>query len=419
MNNERRVEAVQASREKVIATKASAPARLLRFLIAIVVSAVVPSPVVAEDPSSTPNQLTDQELAAGWILLFDGHSAFGWTATSEADWTIRDGAIHVSEGQPGLWRTTNQFADFELKVDFRAGADTNSGIFLRTSPQPKNPASDCYELNIAEPQVSPFPTGSLVGRKKGESTVYKDDWRSYHIRADGGNFKVWLDGKKVLDYTDPNPRGRGYIGLQLNHGAVAFRNVKLRPLRLQPLTKGDDLSGWQEFPGKPAEFGVNEAGEITIQNGPGQLESEAQFADFVLQLEAYVDGDGLNSGIFFRSIPGEFWQGYECQIENNYHDGDRTKPVDCGTGGFYRRQDARRVMGDDRRWFHITLLACDNRMSTWVDGYPVADWVDRRGRDENPRRGLRLDAGTIILQAHDPTTNLRFRGLRAVEMTPR
>ena len=43
--------------------------------------------------------------------------------------------------------------------------------------------------------------------------------------------------------------------------------------------------------------------------------------------------------------------GYECQIQNGYKDGDRTKPLDCGTGGFYRRQDARMVVADDFTWF--------------------------------------------------------------------
>ncbi len=136
-------------------------------------------------------------------------------------------------------------------------------------------------------------------------------------------------------------------------------------------------------------------------------------------MEIFVDGDGLNSGIFFRSIPGQFWQGYECQIENRYHDDDRTRPVDCGTGGFYRRQNARRIVADDRQWFHLTLIACGNRMAAWVEGIPVSDWVDRRPANPNPRRGLRLDAGTIILQAHDPSTRLRFRKLRAGEISPR
>ncbi len=46
----------------------------------------------------------------------------------------------------------------------------------------------------------------------------------------------------------------------------------------------------------------------------------------------------------------------------------------------------------------------------------VADWTDTRKPDPNPRNGLRLEAGTIQIQGHDPTTDLSFRNLRIGEM---
>ena len=58
-------------------------------------------------------------------------------------------------------------------------------------------------------------------------------------------------------------------------------------------------------------------------------------------------------------------------------------------------------------------------IATWVNGYPVADWTDRRRPNENPRRGLRTKAGTIMIQGHDPTTDLSFRKLRIGELAPR
>ena len=51
-----------------------------------------------------------------------------------------------------------------------------------------------------------------------------------------------------------------------------------------------------------------------------------------------------------------------------------------------------------------------------VNGYQVTDWTDHRPPHDNPRSGLRLEPGTISLQAHDPTTNLRFRNLRIAEL---
>ncbi len=362
-----------------------------------------------------PNTLTSEEISEGWILLFDGETDFGWKAGSKANWKVADGAISVSEGEKGLLCTTSEFGDYVLKADFLAEKSTNSGIFLRTPLVPTDPTADCYELNIA-PDDNPFPTGGFVGRKKSDGGHTTDEWQSFEVTADGGHFTVKLDGKLVLDYVDPKPIPRGRIGLQLNSGPVSFRNIKLKPLALKPIFNGRDLSGWKVFPGKQSVYSVTPKGELNVKNGPGQLESEARFADFTLQLEVFSNGKHLNSGIFFRSIPGEFWNGYESQIQNGFKDDDRTQPVDFGTGAIYRRVKARKVVSNDFEWFAKTVIASGDHIAVWVNGYPVTDWTDTRAGSANPRQGLRREAGTLIIQGHDPTTDLSFRNLRAAEL---
>ncbi len=372
-------------------------------------------PVWAEEA----NKLTPEEIAQGWILLFDGETTFGWSAASEANWAVADGVISVSAGQPGLLCTTSEFADYVLKVDFRCPKGTNSGLFLRTPQKPTDPKSDCYELNIADDSISPFPTGSFVGRQRATGSHDTTKWRTFEATLQGGKCLVKLDGETVLDYTDPKPPGRGYIGLQLNQGLVEFRNIKLRPLQLKSIFNGKDLSGWKVYPDKKSVYSVTPQGELNVKNGNGQLESEGQYADFVLQLDVFSNGQHLNSGIFFRSIPGEFWNGYESQIRNEYSDGDRTRPVDFGTGAIYRRRAARKVVADDFTWFTKTLVVSGNHMAVWVNGYQVTDWTDTREPNPNPRNGLRLAKGTLIIQGHDPTTDLSFRNIRIAEMPSR
>jgi hypothetical protein len=371
------------------------------------------------------NSLSPQELADGWILLFDGETTYGWEAGGKADWKVADGVIAASKGDgtPSLLATTSEFGDYVLKADFRAPADTNSGIFIRTPLKPIDPAMDCYELNIA-PRDNPFPTGSIVKRQKATNAKASAvEWNSFEVTATGGHFVVKLNSEQVVDYTDPKPITRGRIGLQHNLGTIEFRDVKLKPLGLKSIFNGKDLTGWTvekpDAKGKngKSEFSVTADGAINVKDGPGAIESEVKLGDFTLQLEAFSGGDGLNSGIFFRSIPGQHWNGYECQINNAFKDGDRTKPADCGTGGFYRRQNARRVVPSDHEWFHITLIATGNHMATWVNGLQVSDWTDPREPHENPRNGSRKEAGTLQIQGHDPTTNLSFRNLRAVEIS--
>ena len=138
----------------------------LRTHLCAAVFAIVATAIAGAADNVKPNSLSQEELADGWVLLFDGESLYGWQPASKADWKVADGVISVGSGQKGLLCTTSEFADYLLKVDFRAPAATNSGVFLHTALTPKNPADDCYELNIAAPAVSPFPTGSFVRRRR-------------------------------------------------------------------------------------------------------------------------------------------------------------------------------------------------------------------------------------------------------------
>jgi hypothetical protein len=373
----------------------------------------------AVESKSNHNKLTAEEIADGWIQLFDGETLFGWKAGSEADWKVADGVISVTSGKPGLLHTTSDFSDYLLKVDFRAPKETNSGVFLRTVAVPTSPTVDCYEANVADPSVSPFPTGSLVGRKKGNGEWFTTDWQTYEIRVERDRFQLKLDGKEVLDYTDPKPLGRGFIGLQFNTGKAEFRNIKLKPLGLKDLFNHQDLTGWRLYPRKPTVATVTKEGDLNVKVGSGQVECVEKFGDFTLQTEVICNAKNVNSGIFFRCIPHDLMNGYECQIQNGFKNGDRTVPVDCGTGGIYRRQNARRVVSDDFRWFNMTLIASGLHMAAWVDGYPVSDWTDTRPPDKNPRNGSRTESGTLAIQAHDKTTDLSLRFIRAAEMRPR
>ena len=128
---------------------------LLLALIAATFSSSPTSVMAAE-----PNTLSPEEIADGWILLFEGETLFGWTAGSDANWKAHDGMISVTDGKGGLLCTNTEFADYQLHVDFRSPADTNSGVFLRTALKPKSVKTDCYELNIAR-KVIRFPRAVL------------------------------------------------------------------------------------------------------------------------------------------------------------------------------------------------------------------------------------------------------------------
>ncbi len=381
------------------------------------------------------SNLTTDEIRDGWISLFDGVSLFGWSIPDGTNWHIEDNCLVADSGEPGLLMTPFKFDDFEFRCDFHLEAGGNSGVFLRTAEDAKSPATDTYELNICDSHGS-FPTGSLVARCKADGVpAVEGEWHSVRVICNGMHIRVWLDDKSIVDFTDEseNYRSAGTIGLQMNGGRIAFRNVFLRPIGTTQLFNGQSLDGWSVVSGSQSQFGIvdtifRDGTESTVEvshraihisNGPGFLQTDSVHADFILQVDARINGDGLNSGIFFRAMPGTEdapSHGYEMQIQNGYRDDDRTKPSDFGTGAIFRRAAARYVVADDREWFTATLIAQGDRVATWVNGYQVVNWRDTREPNENPRRGKRLSAGHISLQGHDPTTDLDFRSVRIQDL---
>ncbi|MBK9168467.1 MAG: DUF1080 domain-containing protein [Bryobacterales bacterium] len=369
------------------------------------------------------NTLTPKEAAEGWILLFDGETMFGWTPEMGGQWRVENGALVADSGPQNWLRTNSAFGDYVLKMDFRIPKEGNSGIFLRSAREGQ-PHVTGYELQIFDNQPQGFNTGGVVNHFKAtDPAKLTGDWQTYEIELSGDHWLVKLDGKRTLWARDRKSLV-GHIGLQFNPGLkVEFRNIKLKPLGLQPLFNGKDLRGWREVDApKPKEKPVWSVrnGAINVVKGPGHLETEAQYADFVMQLDIRTNAQGPdhhpNSGVFFRGTPGVHWSGYESQIRNEYKAGDRTQPVDFGTGGIYHRQPTRKVIPNDNEYFTKTIVARGRHMAVWINGYPVSDWEDDRPEGDNARENARLKAGTFSLQAHDPTTNLDFRNIRVVKL---
>src|SRR5262245_28991266 len=104
-----------------------------------------------------------------WTRLIDGASGMeNWEVSGvKANWRAEDGAILADKGSgkgASILVSKKSYKDFELYVEFWAGDDTNSGIYLR-APDPKNvnTASGAFEVQIWDKNPNPaYSTGSLV-----------------------------------------------------------------------------------------------------------------------------------------------------------------------------------------------------------------------------------------------------------------
>lgn len=355
-------------------------------LLAVLLAA---GPAPAADPK--PNTLTAKEAAAGWLVLFDGESTFGWKIDGAAE--VKDGVLILGNGKKTVAYPAAGFGDrFEYRLEARgAGA-----VVSRRGRTDFSGRAEGRWGTVVYVQAPGESSGTADGLGKSRSSYGVESDRPELVLAP---FLIETDGEHPVE----------------------VRSVKLLPGGMKPLFNGKDLSGWKPFAGDPKRMAskaeVTPAGELSLKNGPGDLQTEKEFADFVLQLECKTNGKGLNSGVFFRCLPGQYQQGYEAQIQNLYLGDDRTKPLDFGTGAIYRRVPARKVVSDDNEWFTLTVAANGPRISTWVNGYPTVNWLDDRKPNDNARQGLKTGKGHISLQGHDPTTDLLFRNIRIVEIS--
>ena len=189
-------------------------------------------PIIVDEPETIPDLLPAEEYTTGWIRLFDGYTLFGWEQLHAAKWNVSAEGVLTSpaDADPSILMTTVPWTDFELQLDYKLADGGNSGIFLRTSPSPSNPAVDCYELNLCDTHEK-FKTGSLVTRAQPIAEVTGDGgWHTLRVICDGNWIQAWLDDVHMTDFHDESekPLLSGRIGLPPNGGMVEFKNVKLK-----------------------------------------------------------------------------------------------------------------------------------------------------------------------------------------------
>lgn len=175
--------------------------------------------------------------AEGWTVLFDGKDTGAFNRVGDANWKLADGIVSADSGS-GFLVTKESYADFEIRVEFYAEPDTNSGIFLRCA-DPAAPTSNvCYEVNIWDMRPKQeYATGAIVDVAK-VNPVPKagGHWNTYDITAKGDHLVVMMNGVKTADAHD-SKHASGPIGLQRfpgvdakGHSVIRFRKVEIRRL---------------------------------------------------------------------------------------------------------------------------------------------------------------------------------------------
>ena len=184
---------------------------------------------------------TSDESEAGWITLLDGSNSKtldNWNRIGDANWRAEDSAIVADKGKGGHLVSKNSYKDFQIRAEFWADHNTNSGIHIRITDPKTISSKSAYEVNIYDQRPEPdYGTGAIVNVGK-VSPMPKagGKWNTYEITAKGPRLTVVLNGIKTVDI-EHGQFPEGPISLQFSNldkgapgGSIKWRIVQIRPL---------------------------------------------------------------------------------------------------------------------------------------------------------------------------------------------
>jgi hypothetical protein len=180
-------------------------------------------------------QMGSMMPGGGWTTLVDGEKGMeNFNRVGEANWRGAEGAIQADRRAgktPAYLVSKNSYSDFQLRVEFWASDDANSGIFMRCANPAEINDKSCYEANIFDQRPDPsYGTGGIVHIAKVDPMPKAGGkWNTYDITLKGSRLQVTLNGQRTVDVEHSQFKS-GPLALQYGSGVVKFRKVQIRPI---------------------------------------------------------------------------------------------------------------------------------------------------------------------------------------------
>jgi hypothetical protein len=211
----------------------------------------------------TDNTLTDAEKKNGWVLLFDGKTTSSWRTYQnlpDDSWEVLSGELHCKKD--GVQHradlvTKDQYASFELQLDWKVSKAANSGILYHVQETKKSSYETGPEYQLIDDlgytekiedwqksgaDYAMHPPSKIVSKPTGE-------YNHSRLVVNGAHVEHWLNGVKIVDFTAWTPEWQklkatgkwkdypdygiaktGVIALQDHGGGIWMKNIKIKKL---------------------------------------------------------------------------------------------------------------------------------------------------------------------------------------------
>jgi hypothetical protein len=217
-------------------------------------------------PVATANVLTEQQIADGWKLLFDGQTMNGWRTFKNKEqntWEVIDGTLHckspddTTANKRADIMTNDQYESFELAFDWKIAPTHNSGVMFHVTEEYDVPYGSGPEYQVIDDTGYPGklkPTQLSAANYDMQIAENKTmnpagEWNTSKIVVNGAHVEHWLNGSKVLEYelwSDAwkkqvadskwkefpgyGQAKKGHIDIQDHGGEVWYKNIMIKTL---------------------------------------------------------------------------------------------------------------------------------------------------------------------------------------------
>jgi hypothetical protein len=239
------------------ATAAAAAA----FVLLAATAPAADKPADSKDKADAPAAV---QTEPGFTSLFNGKDLTGWVYGNKRDkdgkvvpnksgqgYRVEDGVIYSTVEDGGNLYTEKEYANFDLRFEFKLTRNANNGIGIR-APLEGDSAYQGMEIQVLDDDGPEYKNlrpaqyhGSIydVFPAKRGSLKPVGEWNTEEIVADGRHVTITVNGQKIVDANlddakDPAVLKKhpglqnktGHIGF-LGHGArVEFRNLRVKEL---------------------------------------------------------------------------------------------------------------------------------------------------------------------------------------------
>ncbi len=197
--------------------------------------------------ATTISLATAADTEPGFTSLFDGKSFTGWKPATENTntWRVEDGALVCQGDRCHLFYVgaLQPFTNFVLRVDVQTEPGANGGVYFHTRYQENGWPKYGFETQVNNTHGDWKRTGSIYDVVNVKESPAKDkQWWTQEITVQGLHVTVKVDGKTVVDYTEPpntqpgkdftRKLDSGTFALQAHDpkSVVRYKNIRVKSL---------------------------------------------------------------------------------------------------------------------------------------------------------------------------------------------